>query len=321
MINVAIVGATGLVGETIIKVLEEEGLIKKIRLSLFASDNSHGKLLTIGKIDYRLTSLNEDALRQKFDYVFFSAGDEVSKEWAKKFVKSGSIVIDNSNAFRREKTVPLVVPEINCENIENTPKIISNPNCSTIQLAVVVHRLLEISDINKIIVSSYQSVSGAGRPALSDLVLGTNKFFDVKIQNNIIAQIGGVEENGFCTEENKIMFELNKILGTKINILATTVRVPIPYCHGESVYIKFKNKVDINLIKSALRCSHITLLEDEIAFPSIVAGTNQTYICRLRLVKEKELMLFIVADNLRRGAAYNAVETFKRLIKFEIKNK
>ena len=314
MINIAIVGATGLVGEAIIKILEEEGFRDKINLSLYVSERNHGKMFLINGKEYRLSKLTNNALEQNYDYVFFSAGNDVSKEWAEKFADRGSFVIDNSNAFRKNKNVPLVVPEINSNTISSQSKIISNPNCSTIQLAVVVSKLLNVSDINKVIVSSYQSVSGAGRLALSDLKNGTKNYFSEGINNNLVAQIGGIEGNGFCTEENKIMFELNKILGKKLNVLATTVRVPISNCHGESVYIKFKNKVNLNSIKKELNCSHITLFENGLAFPTKIAGTNQTAVCRMRLVNEKELLLYIVADNLRRGAAYNAVEIFKILL-------
>ncbi len=316
MIKIAIVGATGLVGETIIKVLKEEDLKNKVSLSLFASEKSHGKEMVVYGNDYRVTKLSDEVIKQNFDIVFFSAGDDVSRAWAKKFAANGSYVIDNTNAFRREKQIPLVVPEINGNLLTQNTKLISNPNCSTIQLAIVLDKIIKVSEISLVVVSTYQSVSGAGRNALSDLKYGTKKCFSVGIRDNFISQIGSIQENGFCTEENKMMFELNKILNKKFRVLATTVRVPISNCHGESVYVKLKSKISLSELKEKLDCDYIHVCSNtELAFPTKIAGTNQTHICRLRLINNKELMFFVVADNLRRGAAYNAVEIFKTLLK------
>lgn len=313
MIKIAIVGASGLVGQNIIKILKEEGIIQNAKLTLFVSDKSHGKVLMVDGKEFRLCSLTEKALNQNFDIVFFSAGDNVSLEWAKKFAAKGSFVIDNSNAFRRQEEVPLVVPEINFSEVLKKTRIISNPNCSTIQLAVVIDKLLEVSNIDKVVVSTYQSVSGAGREALQELLFPNVKSTAPKIKDNVVAAIGDVLDSGFTVEEDKIMFELNKILSTNLSVCATAVRVPIPYCHSESVYVKFGSSIDIDQIKRKLDCDYIKV-EDGLSFPTEIADTNITHVCRIRRFSKNEILLFVVADNLRRGAAYNAVMIAKYII-------
>ena len=297
MKKLAIIGASGLVGQTILDVLFEENLMNEFDITLVVSNKSLGKQVMYGNKIFRYVLLNERLLQQNFDYAIFSSGDEVSKEWVPKFAERGSIVIDNSNAFRREKTIPLVVPEINFNSIKNNDKIISNPNCSTIQLVVVLEKLLKLSKMKDVVVSSYQSVSGAGKEALLDLKNKTNNYFNVNIYGNIISQIGGMLENGFCTEEDKIMFETNKILNDKLNIVATTVRVPIPYCHGESVYVRFENEVDFNKVKDVIKCDYIDVC-DELIYPEECVKSNKTYVFRLRKVSNKEIVflscLFII---------------------------
>lgn len=314
-IKLGIVGASGLVGETILKVLSEKNLINKYEIYLITSKKSEGKTLKINGKNYTYILLDKNIFKLNLNVVIFSAGDDVSALWAKNFSNRGTYVIDNSNAFRRDKDIPLIVPEINGKILKNNNKIIANPNCSTIQLAVVIDRLLKISNIENIIVSSYQSVSGAGKDALGDLYNGTTKVFSHKIQGNIIAQIGDIEDNGFCKEENKIIFETNKILEENINILATTVRVPTSYCHGESVYIKFSQKVDILDIKKALKCKYIDIF-DKICHNDDYYEKNNTAVFRMRMASSNEFLCFILADNLRRGAAYNAVEILKIINNF-----
>jgi len=312
-IRLGIVGASGLVGETILKVLKEENLTSQLELYLITSDRSAGKVVVFNGKPYTYFTLNDNIYKLNLDVVIFSSGDEVSKIWAKNLAEKGIYVIDNSNAFRRDKDIPLVVPEINSELINKNTKIISNPNCSTIQLAVVLHMLRKVASIEEVIVSSYQSVSGAGKDALDDLEEGTHKIFNCDIKNNIVAQIGDIEENGFCKEENKIMFETNKILSEQIKVLATAVRVPVDYCHGESVYVKFSQNIDEVDIKNALKCNFIENF-DKIYHNYECFNSNKTYVFRFRKVNENEIMFFIMADNLRRGAAYNAVLILKKLI-------
>ena len=317
-INVAIVGGSGLVGEKIVKVLKDEDILNKINLSLYVSSKSAGKMVNYFGEDYELIMLDEKVLKQKYDIVFFSAGDNVSKEWAERFSSTGAYVIDNTNAFRKEKNVPLVVPEININLVTEKTKIISNPNCSTIQLALAVKCLLEFAEsqnaeIEKLVVSTYQSVSGAGREAIDDLKNGTNNKFNAPIKDNVFLKIGDINENGFCTEENKIMFELGKILDKKISVCASTVRVPISYCHTESVFAIFSKNVDFNQIKGFFYKKHLKFVDD-IMLPADVCGKSTTYICRLRKFSENEIAFFVVADNLLRGAAYNAVLIAKHII-------
>ena len=261
MIKVGIVGATGLVGQTIVKVLKEENLLSVIDLTFFASDKNYGKIISYYGKEFRLINLSEKIKQQKFDVVFFSAGDEISRQWVHVFEENGAYVIDNTNAFRKEELVPLIVPEINAEKITKNSKIIANPNCSTIQLAVVLDRLLKVSAISNIVVSTYQSVSGAGSKAVSDLKNKTNKVISAGIYDNVIAQIGSFDKCGFSTEENKIMFETNKILDADISVVATAVRVPVSFCHTESVYVKFKNKIEMSKIQMCfnIEMSHFSL--------------------------------------------------------------
>ncbi len=312
MKKLAIVGATGLVGQSVLQVLHEEGLGERFELFLISSTTSAGKVLVYGEKHFMLLKLDESVLNYGFDYAIFLTSEDISKIWVKKFSSRGTIVIDNSSAFRLEESVPLVVPEINMKQIKQEDKIIANPNCSTIQLVLVLDKLQALGKFEAIVVSSYQSVSGAGKDALSDLKNGTRKTFDCDIKNNFIARIGKISENQNCSEENKIILETQKILNKNFNIAATTVRVPIPFCHGESVYVKFEKGVDFDKVRKALNCEHI-LINDDIFYPSECEGSNLTYVCRLRKHSENEILFFVIADNLRRGASFNAVEILKRI--------
>lgn len=312
-IKVAIVGASGLVGKSIIQVLDEEGLFDKMELVMFVSDKSAGNHILFKGQRFELFKLTHESVNGKFDLVFFSAGDEVSREYAQEFADSGAYVIDNSNAFRREKDIPLVVPEINSELLDGKSNLIANPNCSTIELVLVLQKLRSLGEISQVVVSTYQSVSGAGADALDDLKNESHNVFEKGIKDNLVAQIGSIQENGFCTEEDKLMFETSKILGTHIDLVVTTVRVPISYCHGESVFIKFKSMVSALVVKDTLKCDYIEV-SDGLHYPTECAGTNKTYVSRIRNHHGDEIALFILADNLRRGASYNAVEIAKVLI-------
>ena len=317
MLKVAIVGASGLVGQEIVRCLAEEGLIENLNLKLYVSEKSAGQKIWICKNEYVFEKLTEQALTEKFDVVFFSAGDEVSKNWAQKFVHSGSFVIDNTNAFRRDENVPLVVPEINAEVIKNS-KLIANPNCSTIQMVVVLDRLKALSKIKKVVVSTYQSVSGAGKGAIFDLQNKTKNVITEGITDNVVAKIGSIDDKGYSSEENKIMFETNKILNDNIKVIATAVRVPVPYCHSESVYVEFENDIYLNDAEKLLNVPHIRFSKSEIFLPSTGAKTNMTFVCRMRKFETNSLTFFVIADNLRRGAAYNAVKIFDYLLKHKI---
>ena len=314
--KLAIIGVTGLVGQTLIEVLKEEGMLEYIDLVLFASKKSCGKRMIVQGQEYKIFELTDDFETMKIDYAIFSAGAQVSKCWAEKFAGAGVVVIDNTSAFRLNKDVPLIVPEINDVKDYQDCKLISNPNCSTIQLVLVLDRLRMLSKIDRVDVSTYQSVSGAGRRALFDLANGTTNVFENGIKNNIIPYIGEIDKSGFCAEEQKIMKETGKILNDKkMQIVATTVRVPISNCHCESVTVKFSDKVKVADIYKALKCDYLEASKQKMYFPKEVKGQNKTFVCRIRQVSKCEIVMFIVADNLRRGAAYNAVGILKELIK------
>ena len=312
MKKLAIVGASGLVGQEVFKVLREEELLNEFEIFMFVSEKTAGQVMVDGDNHYSLFALNDDVFRSKFDYAFFLTSEEISRVWIPRFVSYGVRVIDNSSAFRLHKEVPLIVPEINFDKVMGN-KIISNPNCSTIQLVIILDRLMKLATLKRVIVSSYQSVSGAGKDALLDLECGTTNVFKQGIRDNIIPQIGSILPNYECSEEHKIIHETQKILDSKIEIFATTARVPISYCHGESVFVEFDTAVDIEDVKKILNVDYIKLGEENFLFTEC-RSSNLTYVCRLRQSKENVLQMFIIADNLRRGAAYNAVEILKRLL-------
>lgn len=313
-LKIAIIGASGLVGEKILDILSCDKAFFGADLFLFASDKTAGKKMFHKGNEYPILRLSEKALNENFDIVFFSAGEEVSLKYAKEFAKRGAFVIDNTNAFRRIKEIPLVVPEINGNLVTEKTKIIANPNCSTIELAVAINELKKFSNINEIVVSTYQSVSGAGKLALNDLFYETNNFFEKGIKNNIIAQIGEILPSGYSLEEDKIMFELNKILRDDINICATAVRVPIAYCHGESVTVEFEKNVNLQEIKNLLNSKTTVFDDNNLFYPTEFAGKNNVAVFRLREFGDKKITFFILADNLRRGAAYNATEIAKIIL-------
>ena len=306
--KIAIIGASGLVGRKMIEILQDR---KNYDIIPYCSKKSAGK--TIG--DLQLIELTKQTI-QKVDIALFSAGSNVSKIWAKEFAELGAFVIDNSNAFRREKNIPLVLPEINSFLLNNQSKIIANPNCSTIQIALPLFYLNKINKITKVIVSTYQSVSGAGQKGIEDLENNTTKKFAYPISNNLIPQIDVALENGYTLEEDKINFELKKILSEQnISVLATAVRVPIKNCHGASVYVEFENEFDVKQAKSALSHKKGITLQDDLEnniYPMPITCTNSdsVYVGRLRQDPDnkKALLFWVVADNLRKGAATNAIE-------------
>ena len=311
--HLAIIGATGLVGETLLKVLIEENLLDNFEITMFGSEKSTGKIMIYAGKEYRINFLNEKINFKKFDLAFFLAGDEISKKWANYFSNAGAFVIDNSNAFRRENFVPLVVPEINVNLINEKTKIIANPNCSTIELVLALSCIKKVAKIKRVVVSTYQSVSGAGKEALFDLKNKTKLILEEGISNNLISYIGKKLDSGFCTEEDKIMFETSKILGEEINLCASTVRVPITNCHLESVFVEFEEDVLADEIKGAISGKNI-FYSDEIVLPTDLASSNDTFVFRMRQFGKREIVFFVLADNLRRGASFNAVLIAKHLL-------
>ena len=312
--KIAVIGASGLVGRKIIELLQKQENYNDYKIIPYCSKKSAGKTIN----NLTLQELCDKAF-QKVDVALFSAGSEVSKLWAKKFAESGAYVLDNSNAFRREEEVPLVVPEINSNQINLNSKIIANPNCSTIQIALPLFYLNNVIKIKKVIVSTYQSVSGAGKKGLEDLENNTSFKFSYPITNNLIPQIDIALDTGYTLEEDKINFELKKILSLPdLSVTATAVRVPIKNCHGASVYVEFENEFDVSKAKEILSQSKGIILQDNLAnnlYPMPLTSTDkdEVFVGRLRqdLGNKKAINFWVVSDNLRKGAALNAVQIMK----------
>lgn len=320
--NIAIVGATGLVGKKILQVLTERKI--DANLHLFALES--GQKMQVEENEYEILDLNEESFEKlNLDYAFFAVEAEISKEYAPKFAKNGTIVIDNSNAFRREKDVPLVVPQVNPQVLDFSKKIIANPNCSTIQLVTALKPLSDKFGLKRVIVSTYQAVSGAGQNAIFDLLHGTQNKFDFPIQNNLIPQIDVFLPNGYTKEEDKLIFESRKILGLpRLHITATAVRVPIQNCHSESVNVEFEKNPTIEEVFDALKNAKNIVLQDDVSnqiypMPLFANEKDEVFVGRIRKDESHKncFNLWVVADNLRRGAASNAVDIFETLQKMK----
>lgn len=319
--NIAIVGATGLVGRKILKTLCERGLIKNNKIFLYASKKSNNKKIKINDNTFKVRELCNKNLINNYDFALFSAGKNISKNWAHEFVKRGATVIDNSSAFRRDKKIPLVVPEINAEEIKSN-KIIANPNCSTIGISIPLYELSKMYKIKRVIVSTYQAVSGAGQKGISSLKSRKFNAFNYEIKNNLIPQIDSCLDNGYTFEEDKMDFELKKILNNKnLKISATCVRVPIENCHSESVYVEFFEKPDIEIIREKLKSANgINLIDDlknnKYPMPIIADGQNDILVGRIRADKANKnaISFFLTFDNVSKGAGVNAVQIMEYLI-------
>lgn len=324
MITCAIVGATGLVGSTFLKVLEEKNLSID-EYYLFASSKSKGKKVTFMNKEYVVEELTEDVPKKAFTYALFSAGASISRAYAKKFNEYGTIVIDNSSYFRMNKDVPLVVPEINIKEAYDK-LLIANPNCSTIQAVVALYPLHKQYQIRRIVYSTYQAVSGAGINGINDLIetsLGKEpKKFPYKIYNNCIPQIDDFLDNGYTKEEEKMINETRKILNDNtIDITATCVRVPVFNSHAESINVEFKREFDVDNLKQLLATSPGIAVMDDIQnkiYPLNTFATNKDEVFVGRIRKDYSLKnalnMWVVADNIRKGAALNAVQILEKLI-------
>lgn len=322
--KLAIVGATGLVGRTALKVLEEKGL-SNFDYELFCSKKSAGtKIHFLGK-DYLAKELKDGSFDEGFDFAIFSAGSEVSKHFAPIAASKGCIVVDNSSVFRMEKDVPLVVPEVNPEDIFWNNGIIANPNCSTIQAVVPLKPLDEKYRIKRIVYSTYQAVSGAGRAGIEDLENGMKglecKKFSHQIYNNCLPQIDVFLDDGYTKEEHKMINETRKILGRDdIAITATTVRVPVKNCHSESINVEFENEYDIDELIDTLRNAPGVIVVDDIKnnkYPLATEanGFDEVFVGRIRrdYSIKNGVNLWVVADNVRKGAASNAIQIVEKL--------
>lgn len=326
-INIAIVGATGKVGIEIFKVLDELN-IPINNIYPIASESSVGKKIIFRKREVTICSL-KDFDFSKVDVAFFSAGSAVSKEFVPIAAKD-CYVIDNTPCFRRDQTVPLVVPEINSEQIKNTPKnIIANPNCAAIQIAVAANVIHQISNIKKMVISTYQSVSGAGNSAYDELegqILSyaqkkelSSKVFPRRILGNVIPQIDKILENKSTGEEDKVAFEIKKIINSDISVDVTCVRVPVFVGHAASVYLEFSDRIDFSLLEKRFESSTgIVYSRNDYFTPQEIEGDNEVYVSRVRKSNDTKnaLNMWVVADNLRKGAAYNAAQICKHLYKY-----
>ena len=328
--NIAIVGATGNVGRKTLEVLEKKGLPIE-NLYLLASSRSTGKKISFKGKDYNVSDL-ETFDFSKVKIAFFAAGGKISEKYAGQAAKY-CIVIDNSSFYRMDSTVPLVVPQVNSNDLKNIKKnIIANPNCSTAQLVLALKPLHDLFTIKRIVVSTYQSVSGAGKAPMDELIEQTKQVLagqDVKSKNftkqiafNAIPHIDAFSDDGYTKEELKMTNETKKILDNKIDLTATCVRLPISISHAESVNIQFEKKFSIKDIIEALNkfegCKVIDDRSDGgYITPLEAEGKNETFISRIREDKtiENGLNLWIVSDNLLRGAALNAVEIAETLFK------
>ena len=328
--KIAIVGATGNVGRKIIEVLEQKKLSIE-NLHLLASKKSSGKELSFKGKKIKVENL-ENFDFSKVDITFFSAGKKISETYAPKAAQF-SVVIDNSSFFRMDPDVPLIVPQVNKDHLKNVKKnIIANPNCSTAQLVIVLKSLNDAFKIKRIVISTYQSTSGAGKKPMDELIDQTksilnNKNFEVKnftkqIAFNAIPHIDSFSDDGYTKEELKMIRETNKILDTKIDITATCVRIPVLVSHAESVNIEFENDFTLKKVKELLNTSEGCKVVDENSdggyiTPIDAEGKNETFISRIRKdnSKKNSLNMWIVSDNLLRGAALNAVEIAEAYIK------
>ncbi|MBT1248429.1 MULTISPECIES: aspartate-semialdehyde dehydrogenase [unclassified Thermosipho (in: thermotogales)] len=309
---IGIVGATGEVGRTMIKVLEDFKIPVK-KLKLFASNKSKGKFLEFNGKKIKVEELTEKSMKEKYDFLLFSAGKNISTHFAQIAANHGNIVIDNSSAFRMVPNIPLVVPEINGHLVKNYKGIIANPNCSTIQMVLSIHKIHEFLKIKEIYVSTYQAVSGAGHKALKEYlnqISGNNEknVFPKQIAHNVIPVIGNILNDNFSEEEYKMINETKKILNdNSIKIYPTTVRVPVKYGHSESIIIRTEKKFKISQIKELLSKSENVIYTEDPTTPLDVEGKDIVYVSRLRQFDDYTFSIWNVADNVRVGAATNAI--------------
>ncbi|WP_312822517.1 aspartate-semialdehyde dehydrogenase [Epilithonimonas sp.] len=323
--KVAVVGATGMVGQVMLKVLEERNL-PITELIPVASERSVGKKIKFKDKEFTIVSM-DDAIAVKPEIAIFSAGGGTSLEVAPKFAEVGTVVIDNSSAWRMDPTKKLVVPEINANVLTKEDKIIANPNCSTIQLVMVLHPLNQKYDIKRVVVSTYQSVTGTGKAAVDQLnaeIKGESleKVYPYQIFKNALPHCDVFADDDYTKEEIKLMKEPKKILGDDtFNLTATAVRVPVQGGHSESVNIEFENEFDLDEVRRILSETPGVTLQDDVKnnhypMPIYSEGKDDVFVGRIRrdLSQPKTLNLWIVADNLRKGAATNAVQIAEYLV-------
>lgn len=326
--KLALVGATGLVGRTAINALEEYNLPIS-EYVFFASEKSAGQKITFAGKEYIVKELTENSFDEGFDFAIFSAGSDTSLKYSPIAASKGCIVVDNSSAFRMDENVPLVVPEVNPEEIKNNKGIIANPNCSTIQAVLPLKVLDEKYKIKRIVYSTYQAVSGAGKKGVEDLKNGEQglepKKFPHPIYNNCLPHIDSFLENGYTKEEIKMINETRKILKRPdLKITATTVRVPVVNSHSESINVEFENNFDLDELISELSNSENIIVQNDFSnneYPlaTNASGHDEVYVGRIRrdFSLDSGINMWVVADNIRKGAATNAIQIVKKLIEYD----
>jgi aspartate-semialdehyde dehydrogenase len=324
--RVAVVGVTGLVGTEMRRVLEE----RKFKVTEFypvASERSVGTEIEFKKKKYKVIGM-EEAVRIAPDIAIFSAGGSVSLEWAPKFAAAGTTVIDNSSAWRMDPTKKLVVPEVNANTLTPEDKVIANPNCSTIQMVVAINKLHKKYKIKRIVVSTYQSVTGTGKKAVDQMMNERNGVqgamaYKYPIDLNVIPQIDVFLDNGYTKEEMKMVHETKKIMGDdSIRVTATTVRIPVMGGHSEALNIQFAREFDVKDVMDILAKTPGVIVQDDIKnaiypMPMNAHGKDEVFVGRVRRdeTQPKTLNMWVVSDNLRKGAATNAVQIAEYLVK------
>ncbi len=327
--KVAVVGATGLVGSEMLKVLAERGF-PVTELIPVASERSKGKEIDFMGKKYKVVTADE-AIAMKPDVALFSAGGSTSLELAPRFAEAGTTVIDNSSAWRMDPSKKLVVPEVNAAALSAADKIIANPNCSTIQMVVVLKPLHDAYKIKRVVVSTYQSVTGTGVKAVKQLEneragVEGEAAYPYRIDLNVIPHIDVFQENGYTKEEMKMILETNKIMGDEsIRVTATTVRIPVIGGHSESINIEFEQDFDLQEVRDLLaRQAGVIVVDDpstlKYPMPKDAHGRDEVFVGRIRRDESQEntLNLWVVADNLRKGAATNAVQIAEYLAANEL---
>ena len=322
--KVAVVGATGMVGKVMLKVLREQNF-PLTELIPVASEKSIGQVIDFGGLNFTVVGL-ETALKMTPDIAIFSAGGETSLEWAPKFAAIGTTVIDNSSAWRMDSSKKLIVPEINGDTLTASDKIIANPNCSTIQLVLTLFPLHKKYKIKRVVVSTYQSITGTGVKAVQQMEnerngISAEMAYKYPIDKNCIPQCDSFLDNGYTKEEMKLTNETKKILDPTIFVTATAVRVPVVGGHSEAVNIEFETDFDLSEVRQLLQNQEgITLKDDPTTYsypmPKYAEGKDAVFVGRIRRDESQSntLNLWIVADNLRKGAATNAVQIAKLLL-------
>ncbi len=323
--KVAVVGATGLVGTKMLQVLAERNF-PVTELYPVASEKSVGKMIKFKGKEFAVVSM-ADAIAKRPDVALFSAGGSTSKEWAPKFAEVGTVVIDNSSAWRMEPNIPLVVPEVNANILTKADKIIANPNCSTIQMVVVLKPLHDVYKIKRVVVSTYQSVTGTGKKAVDQLMnerqgVEGARAYAYQIDLNLLPHIDVFLENDYTKEEMKMVNETRKIMGDdSIRVTATTVRVPVVGGHSEAVNIEFEKDFEVADIRSILEKAPGVIVYDDVKnlkypMPILAHDKDDTFVGRIRRDESQAntLNCWIVSDNLRKGAATNAVQIAEYLM-------